>query len=197
MNRIKGLIVISGIFLLLTSGIFHAVLADDHGRHKEEKGHQNEHHEGGDDKGHYSGSDSKAGLSPIGNPAYKETCGACHFVYLPELLPSGSWKKIMAGIGDHFGQALEIAPDAQNAILQYLIADAAENSPAKRSAKIMKSLGIRTPLRITDIPYILEKHHKVSSEILKRKSVGSLSNCAACHKSAENGIYDDDVVIPQ
>jgi hypothetical protein len=62
----------------------------------------------------------------------------------------------------------------------------------------MRSPGSRVPLRITEIPYIQEKHHEVSASVLKRKSIGSLSNCSACHKTAEKGIYDDDnVVIPK
>ncbi len=114
------------------------------------------------------------------------------------MLPSGSWKKILAGLGDHFGETVELDSETQKSIEQYLAANSAENSPAKRAVKISRSLGNETPLRITDISYIREKHHDISSEVLKRKSVGSLSNCAACHTTAENGIYDDEnVLIPQ
>jgi hypothetical protein len=62
----------------------------------------------------------------------------------------------------------------------------------------MRSLGGLTPLRITEIPYIREKHHEVSPNVLKRQSIGSLSNCSACHTTAERGIFEDDyVVIPK
>jgi hypothetical protein len=62
----------------------------------------------------------------------------------------------------------------------------------------MRTLGNRTPLRITQIPYIQEKHHEVSPDVLKRKPIGSLSNCSACHTTAEKGIYEDEyVVIPR
>jgi len=61
----------------------------------------------------------------------------------------------------------------------------------------MKSLRSHVPLRITEVPYIKDKHHRISTEIIKRDSVGSLSNCLACHRRAEEGIYDDDyVAIP-
>jgi hypothetical protein len=34
--------------------------------------------------------------------------------------------------------------------------------------------------------------------IFKRKSIGSMANCEACHITAEKGIYDDDdVKIPE
>lgn len=45
-------------------------------------------------------------LKPVTNPAYKENCGACHFSYQPELLPSRSWKKILVQLEDHFGVTL-------------------------------------------------------------------------------------------
>ena len=66
------------------------------------------------------------------------------------------------------------------------------------AVKIMQSLGNQAHLRITDIPYIREKHHEISPNVVKRESIGSLSNCSACHTAAENGIYDDDhVIIPK
>ena len=36
---------------------------------------------------------TKKYISPVNSPTYEEECGACHFPYQPELLPSGSWKK--------------------------------------------------------------------------------------------------------
>ena len=54
------------------------------------------------------------------------------------------------------------------------------------------------PLRITDIPYIREKHHELDPAVFERESIGSLANCTACHLTAEKGIYDDDhVKIPK
>ncbi len=134
-------------------------------------------------------------LTPVNNPTYKEECGGCHFAYQPELLPSSSWDRILAGLEDHFGEFIELDPDSKKIIAEYLRANAAEHSSAKRAVKIMRSLGNRTPLRITDIPYIREKHHEVPVNVLKRDSIGSLSNCVACHTTAEKGIYDDDYVV--
>lgn len=137
-------------------------------------------------------------LTPVNNPTYKEECGACHFAYQPELLPSGSWGRILAGLENHFGEAIELDPESKKIIGEYLKANAAEHSSAKRAVKIMRSLGNRTPLRITQIPYIQKKHHEVSPSVLKRESIGSLSNCSTCHTTAEKGIYEDDyVVIPR
>ena len=53
-------------------------------------------------------------------------------------------------------------------------------------------------MRITGIPYIREKHHEIPMNVLKRESIGSLSNCIACHTTAEKGIYEEDnVIIPK
>ncbi|MBU0973733.1 MAG: diheme cytochrome c, partial [Proteobacteria bacterium] len=39
---------------------------------------------------------------------------------------------------------------------------------------------------------------EISPDVLNRESIGSLSNCIACHTTAEDGIYDDDnVKIPK
>ncbi len=208
MNRIQKWIVFLTALFLLTNGAFYAALAD-HDEHEKKRwyqkifdwddddddDHDDDHHEKGLD---YSKHHRKHYLTPVSNQTYKEECGACHFAYQPELLPSGSWEKILAGVEDHFGEVVELDPDSKNIIGEYLKGNAAEHSSAKRAVKIMRSLGNRTPLRITEIPYIREKHHEVSPNVLKRESIGSLSNCSACHTTAEKGIYEDDyVVIPR
>ena len=46
----------------------------------------------------------------------------------------------------------------------------------------------------TEIPYILEKHNEIDPDVFKRESIGSLSNCPACHTTAGKGVYEDDYV---
>jgi hypothetical protein len=137
-------------------------------------------------------------VAPVTDATYRETCGSCHFAYQPGLLPARSWEGIMARLEDHFGESVDLEPDAKAAISGYLQTNAAENSSEECSGKIMRSLKGAIPGRVTEVPHIIRKHHEVSPDILKRKSIGSLSNCAACHKTAEQGVYDDDqVIIPQ
>jgi hypothetical protein len=141
---------------------------------------------------------SLSNLEPVTNETYKETCGECHFAYQPGLLPSASWVKIMNQLDDHFAEEIEADPVTIKTISDYLKMNGAENSSAKRSKKIMRSLGNQVPMRISDISYIREKHHDLDPAIFKRKSVGSLANCVACHITAEKGVYDDDDVrIPR
>jgi hypothetical protein len=62
----------------------------------------------------------------------------------------------------------------------------------------MRSLGDNTPMRITEIPYIQAKHRKINTDVFEREPIGSLSNCSACHVTADQGVFeDDDVKIPQ
>jgi len=155
---------------------------DDRGRHRErtrERDRKRDH----------------SPMKPVSNPLYKEECGACHFTYQPELLPSGSWRKLVSELDNHFGESVALDDDSKKAILDYLTANSAEKSSAKRAVRIMRSLGSDVPSRITDIPYIRKKHRKIPASVLEGKSIGSLSNCSACHTTAEEGVYDDDYVI--
>ena len=121
---------------------------------------------------------------------YQESCGGCHFTYPPFLLPSGSWDKMISRLPSHFeGQEVELPPETATVVKDYLKANAAERSPAKAAGKIMSSLGGATPERITETPYMQHKHSKIGLETLKRKSVGSLANCIACHKAADKGDF--------
>ena len=137
-------------------------------------------------------------LIPVSNETFKQECGACHFAYQPGLLPSGSWGKILNILPSHFGEEVSLDQETKNIISEYLRDNAAENSSAKRARKIIESLNGQTPLRITETPYIQEKHHELDSSIFSRQSIGSPSNCIACHTTAEQGNYDDDFVkIPK
>ena len=178
------------VFLLTAGGGFYAALADhdDHGKkHRYQKRERKR-------SGHYG----KHNVTIVNNLTYSENCGSCHFTYQPGLLPSGSWDKILSSLPGHFGEELSLDEEARKTIGQYLKTNAADHSPARISAKIIRSLGPQTPLRITQIPYIRHEHHEIRPAVLARESIGSLSNCAACHTTAENGIYDDDnVTIPR
>ncbi len=140
--------------------------------------------------------ESKA-LPGVTNEVYKTNCGSCHFAYQPGLLPAKSWQKIVGSPGGHPGGALSLDKKTKAEIKKYLTQNSAENSPSKRSRKILASIGSGVPTRISEVPYIREKHHEIRQEVFLRKSIGSRGNCIACHKTAESGDYDDDnVSIP-
>jgi Dihaem cytochrome c len=137
-------------------------------------------------------------IAPVTNELYRSSCGGCHFAYQPGLMPKRSWINMLDNKGAHPGGELKLDKSAKAKIKDYLVQESADNSASERSRKIVASLsGSETPVHISEIPYIQKKHRKINKGTFKRPSIGSAGNCKACHKSAEQGIYeDDDVVIP-
>jgi hypothetical protein len=114
------------------------------------------------------------------------------------LLPTASWAKLLSGFDDHFGQTLDVDSESLATLTDYLMGNGADKFSSRQAAKIMKILGGGIPIRITDVLYLRDRHHEISSDVFSRKSIGSLSNCSACHRTAANGVYDDDFVeIPK
>ena len=190
MDKGHKLIVFLLVLSLTAGGGLCMAFADDDGR-REKRRYQKRERKHSEDNG-------QRNLPIVSDPAYTENCGACHFAYQPGLLPSGSWEKILEGLADHFGESIKLDSESAKTISAYLRTNSANYSSGKLSLKIMKSLGKQAPLRITEVPYIRREHHEIQQNVLNRESIGSLSNCAACHTSAEKGIYDDDnVTIPR
>jgi len=136
-------------------------------------------------------------LPIVSNKTYSDNCGACHFLYQPGLLPYKSWEKIIDTPGGHAGGELTINNSLKNEIKKFMLNNSAEKSTWKKSRKIADSINNDTPVRISEIPYIKRKHWGVRDKIFKREAIGSRGNCIACHRSAANGVYDeDDVAIP-
>lgn len=207
MNRKTTLTMFLTFILIVFSGALYLAAADDDHKEKswfhkildwDDDDDDDHKHRKRNRKRHRDNEHDGSYLKPVNNPTYKEECGACHFAYQPELLPEASWMEILTNLDDHFGESIELDDDSRKAISDYLKSNSAEYSSAKRAVKIMRSLGNHVPMRITDTPYIREKHHEISPNVFKRESIGSLSNCSACHTTAENGIYEDDnVKIPK
>ncbi len=138
-------------------------------------------------------------VEPVRSALYQENCGECHFAYQPGLLPARSWRALLApdALADHFGENAELDETDRQAILDFLVAHAADDSRYKRSIKIRRSIPAgETPLRITDVPYIRHKHREIPAAAIRgNDKVRTLSNCDACHRQAAQGIYDDDTVL--
>ena len=143
---------------------------------------------------HSSWYGQQASVLPVSNALYTQECAACHFAYLPGLLPAASWKHLMATLDDHYGDDASL-DDAQtvNEISAFLQRFAADQSKARRSMQIMASLKNKpAPASISDIPYIQHKHRGIPEKMItKNKSVRSLSNCIACHDKADRGVFTE------
>jgi len=138
---------------------------------------------------------ARPSILPVTNTDYQDECSACHFAYQPGLLPSASWKNLMAGLQDHFGENAELDVDANKQLTDYLVANAADKSTTKRSARIVKSISSSVPLRITEVPYIRNKHYEVPRRLIQgNEKVKTLANCDACHTKAGQGFYSERYV---
>ena len=82
----------------------------------------------------------------------------------------------------------------RKAILDYLLANAADSPKAgSEGRKFGQSIAAgQTPLRITDTPRWVREHREVQADRWQNPTVKSKANCLACHKAAEQGIYEDE-----
>ena len=152
-----------------------------------------------DDGEHGWWNEARLDVAPAQNELYRSECGSCHFAYQPGLLPARSWQKIMGNLENHFGDNAELEQADQQAILDYLVTNAVDYFNFKRSRKIAGSLrNTDVPLRISDTVYFKRKHYEIPQRFVSgNKQVSSFSNCAACHKRAESGSYNEhEVSIP-
>jgi cytochrome c553 len=116
---------------------------------------------------------------------YAAECGSCHLAYSPRLLPARSWERIMGGLADHFGDNAELDPATLRVITQYLVDNAGSPRP-------------NAPLRITEQRWFVHEHDELPARMVAgNPQVRSLSNCAACHRRADRGYFNEhDVIVP-
>lgn len=105
------------------------------------------------------------------HPAYAAECGSCHVAYPPQLLSAPSWRQVMAGLDKHFGSDASLEPALAMEIGQFL----AEHAGRRGG----------TELRVTETRWFRKEHR---NEIPAGKNP---ADCAACHRGAEKGIYED------
>lgn len=143
------------------------------------------------DRDHYEG---LGGFKPVTNDAYRKECGSCHFAYLPGFLPSRSWDRVMDGLGNHFGESVQLLPEQSKSLRAYLVANAADKVPEKGPALLLERLDPgKTPLRITQVP-LIHRQHLVVRSVLKTNThaqelVKGITNCDSCHERAAEGQF--------
>jgi mono/diheme cytochrome c family protein len=148
-----------------------------------------------DEHGEKKQGDRKEGATKTGltvtDATYLKECGACHFAYQPDLLPSQSWINMMNGLDKHFGENAELSEETRKTVLAYLSSHAAEHSTSWYAAKFMKSLksGV-VPARISEVPYFVKEHREVPKKLIaENPEVKSISFCNSCHTDADTGGY--------
>jgi Dihaem cytochrome c len=152
----------------------------------------------------------KGGFAPAGDPTYVNECGACHFAYLPGLLPERSWRVLMTKANnDHFGESLSLSADVTREIEQYLASNAADKSEYLGSKAILYRLREgAAPPRVTSLPVFISKHFMAAyvkkttprintARTFPPSAVKLLMNCSDCHEKAITGSFaHEEVVVP-
>jgi hypothetical protein len=105
----------------------------------------------------------------------------------------------MGNLAEHFGDNAEVDAQTNAHLLALLEAHAADSGYSRLGAKVMRrARSGEAPLRITETAWFVGKHDEVPAATWKRAAVGSPANCAACHREADRGIFDEHSVrIPK
>jgi hypothetical protein len=120
-------------------------------------------------------------------PKYQSECAACHVAYPPGLLPAQSWARIMSDLPHHFGTDASLDPASVTEISGWLAANA---GTSRRTAGAGD--------RITTSPWFVREHREVPAATWRLPAVNKPSNCAACHRGADQGVFNEhDVRIPR
>jgi len=116
--------------------------------------------------------------------AYAENCGDCHFAYHPSLRTSDGWRRIMAGLADHFGEDATVAPEDTKRITAWLVANSAETFDTQAAVRIGRALAKGD--RITATAFWKHRHRHIPKSVFASRAVGAKSNCKACHGEPHN-----------
>lgn len=127
---------------------------------------------------------------PADTPAsYKAECGSCHMAYQPALLSAGDWRRLMAGLQEHFGTDAAVDGPQRREIASFL------ESHAGDAGKLGKA---GEPPRISQTARFIRKHREIPAKYWKDPRVKSAANCEACHKGAADGRYSEhDIALPE
>jgi cytochrome b len=122
------------------------------------------------------------------DPVYADECGACHVPYHPSLAPAETWKTLMAGLSDHFGEDASLDPVTGRAILAYLTANSSQTFDTL-AANVFRRRNPDNPLSITATPFWQRRHRHIPDTVFAAQSVAAPANCDACHADAETGRF--------
>ena len=122
-------------------------------------------------------------VPPVTDPLVKKECGECHMAFQPSFLTAASWRKIMVTLDNHFGEDASLDVRTRDKVASYLIANAGRGRVDRANP----------PLRITKLSWFRSEHREGEVKRLrKRRDVKTLADCAACHRGADRGYFEDD-----
>ena len=121
----------------------------------------------------------------------KTECSACHIAYPAGFLPKRSWQAIMGNLSDHFGEDASLAEADRAAIETYLVANAADRNG--RNPRWLRAIPQDViPIRISELSWFTHEHgSRMQARAKGDPTIASMSNCIACHRGADRGIFED------
>ncbi len=123
---------------------------------------------------------------------WRNECGSCHLAYQPGLLPARSWRALIGGQHDHFGEDLALDAGTAAAVEAFLTANAAEQQATEAAWYVKNTTPLlQTPLRVTDTAYWSQKHGGLPQVLFDSGQVHGKGDCAACHLDAAAGTFRD------
>jgi hypothetical protein len=122
----------------------------------------------------------------------KQECSACHLQYPSFLLPMRSWGAIMGDLSNHFGEDASLDDASRAKIEAYLKSTAADGNG--RNPNWLRAIpASKIPVRISKLPWFQSIHGgRIEAWVKSNAAVSTISNCTACHRGAEQGIFGDD-----
>ena len=129
----------------------------------------------------------------VAGSTFAKECGACHWPFHPSLLPRASWAKIMAKLDEHFGEDATLPDKAKTEIAAYLDANAAETADTE-PANVFRRVSDADPMRITKTRFWTRTHDALPGAVFAAATIKSRANCAACHRDALTGRFDDQAI---
>ena len=125
---------------------------------------------------------------------WQAECGECHLAYAPRLLPATSWRALMSRLESHFGVDASLDALTARAIEQYLVAGANAKGPSSADRTAPANSREQSLPRITTSAWFRRQHDDITATAWKLQSIGSASNCGACHTDAAAGRFRESAI---
>ena len=100
----------------------------------------------------------------------------------------------MGDLENHFGDDASLDKKDEKNILDFLVQYSAEKSTKKASFKILKSIGNKDIIAMTQTTYWKKRHEDIPKSVFLNKEVKSKANCKACHSDVEKGLIENDKI---
>ncbi|MCB1888777.1 MAG: hypothetical protein KDH20_14310 [Rhodocyclaceae bacterium] len=138
------------------------------------------------------GEDAPAHVSSRSEGVWRVRCGGCHLAFDPALLPGTAWRTLVGRLPEHFGARVALAQEERREVLAWLEAGAADAAVDGLGVAVMGRMA-RTdrPSRVTETRWFRHRHVNIPRATWSRDAVASPANCAACHREAGKGIFDE------